>query len=124
MSYNDRYNFYKSIHNITIFLDLYKKLKNSLFLVSYKYEVLEKYMFLTIKYFSKIQFNIYLNKESINLFSKEVLKLQNILNRYILDANKHVNKFNYNIFYKGNYNESIIPYNKLNYHWGLKGLFS
>lgn len=116
LSENDRDNFKKSIKNIVIFLSLYKELKNSLLLVHYKYQVLEKYMYLAVKYFSKIQFNIYLNRESIHLFSNEVLKLQNILHRYALDARKYANKFNYNLFYKSDLNDSIIPYNKLDYH--------
>tara|TARA_B100000886_G_scaffold570_1_gene423 strand:- start:1210 stop:1821 length:612 start_codon:yes stop_codon:yes gene_type:complete len=117
LSKNDQNNFKKSIDNIVIFLNLYQELKKSSFLINYKYEVLEKYMYLTIKYFSNIQLNIYLNKESLNLFSNEIIKLENILDKYILDIKKYINKYsNYNIFYKNNIHDSIIPYNKLNYH--------
>ena len=116
LSKNDQNNYKKSIDNIIIFLNLYEELKKSSFLIHYKYDVLEKYMYLTIKYFSNIQLNIYLNKESLNIFSNEIIKLQNILDKYILDIKKYVNRSSgYNIEYKNTF-DSIIPYNKFHYH--------
>ena len=118
LSKNDRSNFKKSIENIVIFLNLYKELKKSSFLIHYKFDVLEKYMYFTLKYFSNIQLNIYLNKEYINIFSNEINKLQNILNKYILDIKKInlTKSSNYNIEYKNYLNDSVIPYNKFYYH--------
>ena len=83
-------------------------------------------MYFTLKYFSNIQLNIYLNKEYINIFSNEINKLQNILNKYILDIKKInlTKSSNYNIEYKNYLNDSVIPYNKFYYHWGRNGLLS
>jgi len=113
----DKINFIKSIKSINLFIIIYHDILNNLSILNnYKYNILEKYKYLAIKYFNNIQYNIYLNHESIKLFKNEILALQNILDIYLSNIKKKIGNRNFNIYYKDIDDNKVNPYNKNIYH--------
>ena len=113
----DKINFIKSIKSINLFIDIYHDILNNFSILNnYKYNILEKYKYLTIKYFNNIQYNIYLNYESVKLFKNEILALQNILDIYLSNVKKKIGNRNFNIYYKDIDDYKVNPYNKNIYH--------
>ena len=113
----DKINFIKSIKSINLFIDIYHDILNNFSILNnYKYNILEKYKYLTIKYFNNIQYNIYLNYESVKLFKNEILALQNILDIYLSNVKKKIGNRNFNIYYKDIDDNKVNPYNKNIYH--------
>ena len=113
----DKINFIKSIKSINLFIIIYHDILNNLLILNnYKYNILEKYKYLAIKYFNNIQYNIYLNHESIKLFKNEILALQNILDIYFFNIKKKIGNRNFNIYYKDIDDNKVNPYNKNIYH--------
>lgn len=107
----DVVNFNNSIRNIIEFIKIYNKIKEYSELRYYQYDIMMKYMYLSIKYFQNMELNIPHNDDSLK---NQIITLKQILHKYINEIKSYFDK-SYNVLYK-NHNQEITPYNKFFYY--------
>ena len=113
----DVINFYQSINNAILFLEVYDRILKNSQLGHFQYNVLEKHMILCLKHFSNIEFNIPNQKNVIKYLRQNLNNLNIILGKYLNIAFLHLKDLdNVDIFCKKDkFNLKVKEYNKYDY---------
>tara|TARA_A100001015_G_scaffold307635_1_gene403876 strand:+ start:1897 stop:2466 length:570 start_codon:yes stop_codon:yes gene_type:complete len=109
----DKINYIKSIKYLNLILKILSLIKNSNYKYYY-YDLIENYKYLTIKYFSNIQYSIPLTSEFKIYLKKNLEELNYLIDNNIYNLKDYLIKSPIkNIYYKNIHDiDKIIPYNK------------
>tara|TARA_B100000902_G_C27320479_1_gene924059 strand:+ start:5370 stop:6014 length:645 start_codon:yes stop_codon:yes gene_type:complete len=113
----DIINYYESINNAKLFVEVYNRIMNGTDLAHYQYDILEKHMILCLNHFNKIEFNVP-NQNNVNIYLKKNLEILNtILSKYLNKIIFYLNKNkDTDVFVKKNdLNPKVKEFNKFNY---------
>jgi len=117
LSNYDIINYYQSVNNAILFIEIYNRIMKNTQLGYYQYDVLEKHMILCLQHYNKIEFSISNQKDVNNYLKHNLENLNSILSKYMNKVILHLNKNNTtDIFVKKNdLNPKVKEYNKYDY---------
>jgi len=111
----DIINYYQSINNAILFVEVHNRIMMNTQLGYYQYDVLEKHMILCLQHYNKIEFSISNQKDINNYLKNNLEALNKILSKYMNKVILHLNKntTTTDIFVKKNdLNPKVKEYNK------------